>query len=162
MAWDEGKKNTLARHAAIYPDYWFGIWSGPGAYNSVLSKSPGSAGPDFPVMNMHPHAWPLYSAAKLLGLEFHRRGLSFRPDIPVDEYEFSSRLLGFRRFNGGYSGWYDPAAPGQWIVEWTLPKAEHDRVAEVNVNGKKLPLQDQVCVLQEKANPEHHCAGRSS
>ena len=65
-------------------------WSGPDTYNSVLSRYPGQtmfAEPpspdyktqadwgfnwtDFPVMNMHPHAWPLYSAAKLLGLEFH-------------------------------------------------------------------------------------------
>ena len=48
MAWDEWLKNTLARHAETYPDMWFGIWSGPDAYHSVLSKYPGGTGPDFP------------------------------------------------------------------------------------------------------------------
>ena len=58
---------------------WFGIWSGPDAYNSVLSKNPGGTGPDFPVLNMHAHAWPLYTAAKLLGVEFHESGVNFHP-----------------------------------------------------------------------------------
>ncbi len=83
MAWDEWKKNSLARHAEAYPDMWYGIWSGPDAYHSVLSKDPGHTEPDFPVMNMHAHAWPLYSAAKLLGLEFHENGINFRPDLPL-------------------------------------------------------------------------------
>jgi len=57
---------------------------------------------DFPVMNMHPHAWPLYSAAKLLGLEFHEAGVSFKPDLPMTEYEFTSPLLGFKKSRDGY------------------------------------------------------------
>ena len=42
MAWDEWKKNTLARHAEVYPDIWYNIWSGPDTLNSTLSsKHPG-------------------------------------------------------------------------------------------------------------------------
>lgn len=135
LAWDEWKKNTLARHAAVYPDFWFGIWSGPDAYNSVLAKNPGDTGPDFPVMNMHPHAWPLYSATKLLGLEFNSDGISFHPDLPLPEYEFSSTLLGFRRFPGGYSGWYAPTVAGRWSVAVTLSDTERKRVRRIHVNG---------------------------
>ena len=135
MAWDEWKKNTLARHADLYPDMWFGIWSGPDACNSVLSKTPGSTPPDFPVMNMHPHAWPLYSAAKLLGLEFHGGGINFRPDLPLPEYEFSSSLLGFKKSPGGYSGWYAPSVAGLWHIEMTLAEAELTRFHKISVNG---------------------------
>ena len=135
MAWDEWKKNSLARHAAVYPDMWFGIWSGPDAYNSVLSKNPGWTPPDFPVLNMHPHGWPLYSAAKLLGLEFHESGINFRPDLPLPEYEFSSPLLGFKRFPGGYSGWYSPAAAGLWNIEIIIPQAEITRFRQISVDG---------------------------
>ena len=46
--------------------------SGPDCYHSVLSKWPGGTGVNFPVLNMHSHAWPLYSAVKLLGTEFVR------------------------------------------------------------------------------------------
>jgi cellobiose phosphorylase len=138
MAWDEWKKNSLARHAAVYPDMWFSTWSGPDAYNSVLSKSPGSTPPDFPVLNMHPHAWPLYSAAKMLGLEFHETGLNFRPDLPLPEYEFSSSLLGFRKSLSGYSGWYAPLVAGLWNIEINLPKADINRYKQITINGVKV------------------------
>ena len=28
-------------HAEAYPEIWYGIWSGPDYYNSVLSRYPG-------------------------------------------------------------------------------------------------------------------------
>ena len=153
-AWDEWKKNSLAMHAEAYPEIWYGIWSGPDTYNSVLSRYPGQtmfAEPpssdhkvqsdwgfnwtDFPVMNMHPHAWPLYSAAKLLGLEFHEKGVSFRPDLPLTEYEFASSLLGFKKTGQGYSGWYAPAAPGRWDIELRLSASETRRMKRLTING---------------------------
>jgi len=135
MAWDEWKKNSLARHAETYPDLWFGIWSGPDAYNSVLSKSPGGTGPDFPVMNMHSHAWPLFSSTKLLGLEFHQRGIRFNPDLPLTQYELATPLLGFKKSADGYSGWYAPAAAGRWDIEIALPKADLARLQHITING---------------------------
>lgn len=140
MAWDEWKKNTLARHAEAYPEMWFGIWSGPDAYNSILSSTPGSTGADAPVMNMHAHAWPLYSAAKLLGLEFHPRGLNFRPVLPLPDYQFESPLLGFHKFSGGYSGWYAPAESGQWEIAITLPGDALTKIKTITVNGVPVPV----------------------
>jgi hypothetical protein len=135
VAWDEWKKNSLARHAEVYPDLWYGIWSGPDAYHSVLSKTPGHTEPEFPVMNMHAHAWPLYSAAKLLGLEFHEAGINFHPDLPLPEYEFASPLLGFKKSPDGFSGWYAPAAAGHWNIEIDLPDADRARLRHLTVNG---------------------------
>jgi hypothetical protein len=132
MAWDEWQKNTLARHADVYPTMWFGIWSGPDAYNSVFSKWPGGAGVDFPVLNMHPHAWPLYTAAKLLGTEFNPQGVRFRPLIPLAEYEFVSPLLGFSKTAIGYSGWYAPTRGGTWAIDLELPGTEQFTHARVN------------------------------
>ena len=140
LAWDEWKKNTLARHADRYPDMWFGIWSGPDAYHSVLSKQPGGTGPDFPVLNMHSHAWPLYSAAKLLGIEFNEQGVRFRPAIPLAGYEFGSTVVGFKKSPEGYSGWYAPIVPGSWDVEISLPETERARVRQVSVNGSPQRL----------------------
>ena len=146
-------------HAEAYPDIWYGIWSGPDTYNSVLSKYPGQTQfgeppvdgkksptdwgvnwTDFPVMNMHSHAWPLYSTAKLLGVDFHEDGVRFNPAIPHDEYEFSSPLLGFKKTRQGYSGWYAPTVAGRWSVEIKLAASEAKRVREVKINGKREPL----------------------
>jgi len=161
MAWDEWKKNSLAMHAEAYPEIWYGIWSGPDYYNSVLSRYPGQTmfaeapssdhkaqadlgfnWTDFPVMNMHPHAWPLYSAAKLLRLEFHETGVNLQPDLPLKEYAFTSSLLGFKKSEDGYSGWYSPAVAGRWEIKIQLPSAEAARVRQIRINGSAQPLSE--------------------
>ena len=159
MAWDEWKKNSLARHAEIYPEVWYGIWSGADYFNSVISKYPGQvkfdevllqteAAPahkpagnsgfnatDFPVMNMHQHANPLYSAAKLLGIEFTERGMVLTPALPLKEYRFSSLLVGLAKSTTGYEGWYAPLASGRWTIALRLPTQEAAVLRHVEVNG---------------------------
>lgn len=173
MAWDEWKKNTLAHHAEIYPQIWYGIWSGPDSYNSVLSSWPGQtqidpsllpgAEPDsfsayqykgmgwtdFPVMNMHPHAWPLYSTIKLLGAEFTPEGLDLSPCLPLDEYKFSSPLLGFEKTRNGFSGWYAPLEEGVWKISLKLNDQEIQAVKSLNVNNKAeaLAIEDGAVVI---------------
>jgi cellobiose phosphorylase len=80
MAWDEWKTNSFARHAEIYPEIWYGTWSGPDVLNSALSQQPGATTggkpfgwTDFPVLNMHTHACPLYALSKLIGVHFTAR-----------------------------------------------------------------------------------------
>jgi hypothetical protein len=158
LGFDEWIKNSLANHAESFPDIWYGIWSGPDTYNSHFSKYPGqtlffekkedgeknkSALPidinwtDFPVMNMHPHAWPLYTVAKLLGIEFTQEGLELTPAIPKDEYEFSAPLLGFKKTKDTYSGYYSPKKAGEWKVNIKLSDDEIDNIKYVEINGKK-------------------------
>ena len=87
-------------------------------------------------MNMHPHAWPLYSAAKLLGLAFHENGVSFQPALPVAEYEFTSPLLGFKKSKHGYTGWYAPSVAGRWEFEIRLPESETAGLRQIRINGQ--------------------------
>jgi hypothetical protein len=140
MAWDEWKKNTLARHAEVYHDIWYNTWSGPDTLNSTLSKHPGesvSSGflryTDFPIANLHSHACTLYSAAKLLGLEFTPAGLDLAPRLPLDEYRFDSPLFGLAKGPHGYEGWYAPSKAGDWIIRLKLS----DGVKELR--GKSKP-----------------------
>jgi hypothetical protein len=153
--WEEWKKNSLAMHAEAYPEIWYGIWSGPDTYNSVLSQYPGQTQfgepsidgkksptdwglnwTDFPVMNMHPHAWPLYSSAKLLGLEFHQDGLTLQPKLPMPEYEFTSPLLGFKKSPQRIAGWYAPATAGRWEINLKLNESELAHFSQLKINGK--------------------------
>ena len=154
MAWDEWKKNMLASHAEAYPNIWYGIWSGPDFYRSTLSPHPGetqyadpsSSDPrerndwgadwtDCPVMCQHQHAWPLYTVAKLMGLEFHETGINLQPVLPMAEYDFNSKLVGMKKGKTGYAGWYEPSVAGTWKVEIRLPEAERAKVHSVKVNG---------------------------
>jgi hypothetical protein len=162
LAWDEWKKNTLACHAEAYPDVWYGIWSGPDTYNSALSKYPGqtffdekalkgeeSVSPlgsgvnwtDFPVMNMHPHAWPLYDTLKLIGAEFTPQGLTLSPALPHASYRFASPLLGLEKLKDGYAGWYAPLQAGTWQITLKLPEGERNHLSRLQVNGQARQLQ---------------------
>jgi len=162
LAWEEWKKNSLAYHAEAYPDTWYGIWSGPDTYNSTLSKyagqtyfdekalqGGGAESPlvtsvnwtDFPVMNMHPHAWPLYDTVKLIGATFTPEGMELSPILPQPAYRFSSPLLGLDKTKSGYSGWYAPAKAGEWQITLHLPVAERGRFTRLEVNGQEGPFQ---------------------
>ncbi len=163
MGWDEWKKNSLAMHAEAYPCQWIGVWSGPDTYNSdlslyeggtqfdesIISGKPSSfieslAGginwTDFPVMNLHPHAWPLYSLAKIIGVEFTSDGVKLAPRLPKNEYKFSSPLLGLERSAEGYKGWYAPVVAGEWNIKLYLDHNEQSMFSYAEVNGMRQSL----------------------
>jgi hypothetical protein len=148
MAWDEWKKNSFRAHANAYPDIWYGIWSGPDSWNSTLSKHPGATandpyfhGTDFPVLNVHSHACFLYSAVKLLGIEFTEGGFNVSPEIAAGEYRFDSPLLGVSRAaSGRYEGWYAPARAGTWTIQIQLPEEFTERMSHAEVNGVESQL----------------------
>lgn len=142
MAWEEWKRNTLAWHAESYPDIWYGVWSGNDSYNSPLNKKPGGAadepffhGTDFPVLNLHAHACSLYSASKLLGIEFTGDGMKLNLALPEESYRFDSPLVGVIKTRRRYEGWYAPSHSGAWTLEITLPEESSMRVSRVEVNG---------------------------
>ena len=144
MAWDEWKKNTLARHAEVYPDIWYNTWSGPDTLNSTLSKHPGetvNSGflryTDFPIGNLHSHACTLYSAAKLLGLEFTGHGVDLTPRLPLDSYRFDSPLVGMIKGPAGYEGWYAPSKASEWRIRLWLPDEEARRLTKAEINGAR-------------------------
>ncbi|MBA7519856.1 hypothetical protein ES705_11944 [subsurface metagenome] len=163
MGWDEWKKNSLAYHAENYPDVWYGIWSGPDTYNSDLSKYPGqtvfnealitgeqdpsdveeflghmaTSWTDFPVFNLHPHAWPLYDTTRLIGINFTRNGVILNPTLPKDDYKFSTSLIGLEKTKNGYLGWYNPVKLGTWEISLKLSEEELDQIDSILINGNE-------------------------
>ncbi|MFX1288708.1 MAG: GH36-type glycosyl hydrolase domain-containing protein, partial [Promethearchaeota archaeon] len=161
MAWDEWKKNTLVYHADNYPDIWYGIWSGPDTYNSSLSKYPGQTGfneavltekvipldvevnlgfetinwTDFPVFNLHPHAWPLYDITRLVGITFTPEGVELRPKLPQESFNFKSSLIGLEKTQNSFSGWYNPLKEGTWKVSLELTENELEKLDSILING---------------------------
>ncbi|HUK48139.1 MAG TPA: hypothetical protein VLW06_11130, partial [Terriglobales bacterium] len=145
MAWDEWKKNSFARHAEIYPQVWYGTWSGPDVLNSTTSDKPGETTggkpfgwTDFPVLNMHTHACPLYSLTKLIGLEFTENGLVLTPKIPLQTFRFDSPLFGFEKSARGYEGWYNPSVQNTWSLRLIISPDEAKHLSKVEVNGRRV------------------------
>jgi len=180
MAWDEWKKNTLSMHAEIYPEIWYGIWSGPDTYNSEFSEYQGHthfykyfitndpenlkameedyigiSWTDFPVMNLHPHAWPIFNTIHLIGAKFTKEGVELSPTLPKEEYQFTSPLLGFMKSKEGYSGWYAPEVEGNWKISLRLSKDEILKFKTITINGKteKLTIEGDVIIYQGSSTP---------
>lgn len=150
MAWEEWKRNTLAHHAEAYPSLWYGVWSGNDSYNTPANSNPGGAadqpyfrGTDFPVLNLHSHACSLYSASKLLGLEFDETGLRLNLNLPKDEYRFDSPLLGVVKARNRFEGWYKPSKPGTWSLRIRLEPDAAATLRHAEVNGRRVELRRQ-------------------
>jgi len=163
LALDEWKKNSLAFHAEAYPKIWYGIWSGPDTYNSHLSKFPGQTifqeairksdvvesgvndpivemavnWTDFPVMNMHTHAWMLYNATNLAGIHFTPEGIEYAPCLSFEEYKFETPLVGLIKTSYEYSGWYNPKGEGDFKMSMKLKEDELKAIKAIEVNGFK-------------------------
>jgi len=155
MAWDEWKKNSFARHAEVYPEIWYSTLSGPDVLNSASSKQPGETTggkpfgwTDFPVLNMHTHACPLFSLAKLMGVEFNQAGVILAPKVPRASFRFESPLLGIIKSAQGYQGWYNPVAQNTYSIRLNLSPLEMKRVSRIEVNGKATNVRPAGGVLE--------------
>lgn len=89
-AWRNLQKQSLAAHARAYPAIWYGIWSGPDAYNAHFGSRAGEtfvqpATPmrEFPVMNANAHAGPLLGLVRTLGIECEAEGIVVRDRAAV-------------------------------------------------------------------------------
>src|SRR5437868_10900376 len=87
---------------------------------------------------MHTHACSLYSATKLIGLEFTENGLLLAPTLPLQSFRFESPLLGLIKTTKGYEGWYNPSVRNTWSVRLSLSVEEVKRLQRAEVNGIRV------------------------
>ncbi|MHA1271299.1 MAG: GH36-type glycosyl hydrolase domain-containing protein [Candidatus Helarchaeota archaeon] len=92
-------KNSMLTRAKIYPNIWYGIWSGSDSYNADYTEFPGhtfvhplTPQTDFPIMNMNIHANFLNSVIKLIGIESNYNTISINPVFNLD-FHFKSKLM---------------------------------------------------------------------
>lgn len=104
LGWECLAKQLLRAHARAYPHIWYGIWSGPDAYNSWMGDregetfvQPATPMAEFPQPNSNAHAGPLLGLMKVLGIETTPDGLeiSERPGserLPFDHWHLACTL----------------------------------------------------------------------
>lgn len=86
LAWHVLNSQTMATHARAYPDVWYGIWSGPDAFNAHFGSRPGEtfvqpATPmrEFPIMNANQPAGVLLATLRVLGITTDPGGIRVDP-----------------------------------------------------------------------------------
>jgi hypothetical protein len=140
LAWREYKANTHAAYAQAYPDNWFGVLSGPDAYDSFQAPSAGQAAiMDYPVQDAHAHAWQLYDTLKLAGIQPTRGGYTIDPRWPFPDFTFTSATIGVRYAAGRVSGHLRPLGAGTVAMSVRLP-AGRTGPAVACVDGTPAPV----------------------
>jgi hypothetical protein len=145
--WDALIKNSMHNHAEIYPDVWYGAWSGPDAFNASYASRPGEtyyhiATPttDFPVMNLNLHANFLTALLKLSGVEPTIDGLTIAPSLPQGKFELKTPILRLNVGEHEIQGSYVPQGLGEFTLRVKLPHNWMGKEVRCFINDSETPL----------------------
>ncbi|MCA9772482.1 MAG: hypothetical protein KC466_08735, partial [Myxococcales bacterium] len=142
LGWSELRKNLLATHADVYPNVWYGIWSGPDSYNAAYARRPGetfehlaTAMNEFPGMNSNAHAAPLLALLKLAGLDARAGEIVVDPKLPFERFSLVTHTAVLRRAPGAFEGSWRAASDGPVRMRVRFPGA-----SSVDVEGVGVPF----------------------
>jgi len=137
LAWREYINNTLAKHAETYPDIWIGVWSGADCYYTWLfpEEQGLTFAHDFPIMNMHSHAQPLYATLKLSGIQPTKDGLTIDPKTPFEEFSIKTETIGLTYSREGVEGHVKALGDETVTIKVKLPTSLRGRGLKVVVNS---------------------------
>eukprot|EP00118_Oscarella_pearsei_P006659 m.30539 g.30539 ORF g.30539 m.30539 type:complete len:904 (+) comp31353_c0_seq2:169-2880(+) len=139
MALEVFLKSSLATHAFVYPDVWFGVTGGSDCYNSILADDPSSSrlAESFPVLNSWVHTVPLVTLINLAGIEFRPGLIVIRPQLQLRTYTIHTALIGVEKSDKKtchYSGHFHPDLPGKFTFKVYLPPEDFVKCKRILVN----------------------------
>ncbi len=121
-------KNSMAKRAEVYPNIWYGIWSGSDSYNAEYALNPGQtfihpATPqtDFPIMNLNLHANFLNSIIKLVGFNPTFKQIIIDPKLSLDSFHLKTQIFELTCNNNEISGFYNPLNEDECILKIRKP-----------------------------------------
>ncbi len=144
-AWRFFQHSSMATRAEAYPDNWYGIWSGPDAFNAHYHPRPAetfnfNATPMalYPVMNMNRHALPLIDLFKFAGFGADNGAITVDPRFPFDTFAVDTALMGCSYAPDRCEGHYVPVAAGEFRFRIAPPRAHSGSAVHLEVNGQRV------------------------
>jgi len=141
-AWRFYLRTTMAARAEAYPDNWYGIWSGPDAFNAHYHPKPEqtfnhNATPmhHFPIMNANRHALPLLDVVKFAGFGAKDGVITIAPKFPFEEFSVNTPLMGCAYSTYSCEGYYVPQVEGEFTIRVALPEGLRDRTIVYTATG---------------------------
>lgn len=129
-AWSSFTRNTLWKHAEIFPELWYGIWTGPDSFNGPDSTRPGEADAhlataltDYPALNAHVHTGPLRALTDVVGVAGTGAGLRIAPHVPGEAFHVRWPRLELEWAPNSARGAIVPVGSGDVTMEVVLPSA---------------------------------------
>lgn len=163
--WDCFIRNSMKQRAETYPNIWYGIWSGPDAFNAHYHKRPGESYfhavtpmTDFPIMNANYHAGPLLDIIKLAGITPMGNTIHITPRLPFDSFVLHTPLIGIACRPDACRGYYVPVCDEKFSFAIHTPQHNNKGSLLCFVNGLQVECKEQdnlfrFCVEGKRGSP---------
>jgi Glycosyl hydrolase 36 superfamily, catalytic domain/Glycosyltransferase family 36 len=140
-AWDEYTRNTLANHAAQFPDHWAGTISVDDVCYAYYSSRPEQCGNDlyrgYDGQITEQATWMVMDAVRLAGITPTAAGYRIAPHLPFETFSLRLPQIGVAQRRGELRGYVRPEQAGKVELRVQLPSAP--RRLRTWVNGRVVP-----------------------
>jgi hypothetical protein len=140
-AWDEYTRNTLANHAAVYPNHWDGTISVDDVCHAHYSGDPERCGTGLSLTYQgqitEQPTWMVMDAIRLAGLTPTREGYDIAPHFPFDRFTLRLPRMGVAVKPGSIRGYVTPERSGSFQVAVHVP-GDATGPFQAWVNGHKV------------------------
>jgi hypothetical protein len=128
-AFSEFTRNTLAAHAAAFPNSWDGVISVDDACDGWYATHPDRCGVGlttaYDTQIMHQPAWGLYDAILLAGITPTERGYTIDPHLPMTRFSLRLPDVGVARVDTSLRGYVRVARGGVLRMRVAAPRGAH-------------------------------------
>ena len=142
LAWSEYLHNTLANHAAVYPNSWNGTISSDDVCNSYYSPYPQLCGnwlsTQFDGQNTEQPTWMVMDAIRLAGITPTRAGFLISPHLPLTSFSLRLPDIGVAASPGVIRGYVRVQQSGPLTMTVAVPPGRGSTVTAY-ANGHRVP-----------------------
>jgi hypothetical protein len=125
LAWDEYTRNTLARHADLWPDHWQGTISVDDVCHAFYGNHPDSCGTGlsqtYSGQITEQPTWMVMGAIRLAGITPTRGGYDIAPHLPFADFSLRLPRVGIASEPHRYRGYFKPEGDGPIQLTVHLP-----------------------------------------
>jgi hypothetical protein len=131
-AWDEYLANTLARHAATWPEHWAGTISVDDVCNAFYSSAPDECGNGLTTaydgqITEQP-TWMVMDAIRLAGITPVGDGYDITPHLPMTTFSLRLPQVGVARTSSELRGYVTTESASTLVMHVSIPPDGHGQV----------------------------------
>jgi hypothetical protein len=125
LAWDEYTRNTLARHATVWPDHWAGTISVDDVCHAWYANDPERCGTGlsqaYDGQITEQPTWMVMDAIRLAGMTPTMAGYDIAPHLPFSHFSLRLPRIGIASEAGRMRGYMTPEGDGPFQLTIHLP-----------------------------------------
>src|SRR3954454_2307602 len=143
LAWDEYTRNTLAKHAQLYPDHWQGTISVDDVCHAFYGNHPESCGTGlsqtYSGQITEQATWMVMGAIRMAGITPTRRGFEIAPHLPFAHFKLRLPRIGIASERRRLRGYVRPERGGSIGLDVRPPAGARRASIVAWVNGRRVP-----------------------